>query len=74
MRTLSAQQLESGDDDFTGALGDGGGKWWLTVATDHPIDVMSLLQSPTGHLTNLSTTPGVLAAADSFAAEASGDQ
>lgn len=74
VRTLSAQQLESGDDDFTGALGDGGGKWWLTVATDHPIDVMSLLQSPTGHLTNLSTTPGVLATADSFAAEASGDQ
>ncbi len=56
-RTISAQQLESGDRDIEGALGDGTGKWQLTVTSTQPISVMSLLQSPTGHLTNLSTAP-----------------
>jgi len=36
-------------------LGDGSGKWQLSVATDPGILVQSLLRSPTGHLTNLST-------------------
>ena len=58
--TLSAAQLESGSGPgvIAGALGDGAGKWRLTVVSDRPIDVMSLLRSPTGHLTNLSTAPG----------------
>ena len=58
--TLSAAQLESGDGDGIagGALGDGAGKWRLSIASDRPIEVMSLLRSPTGHLTNLSTAPG----------------
>ena len=57
--TLSAAQLESGSGPgVAGALGDGAGKWRLTVRSDRPIDVMSLLRSPTGHLTNLSTAPG----------------
>lgn len=56
-RTLTSAQLESGTDGLSGALGDGAGKWRLTVASDHPIVVMSLLSSPTGHLTNLSTAP-----------------
>ena len=55
-RTLSAQVLESGEG-LTGALGDGAGKWRLTVTADKPIVVKSLLESPTGHLTNLSTVP-----------------
>ena len=38
-------------------LDDGAGRWRLTVASDQPLAVMSLLQSPTGHLTNLSTAP-----------------
>ena len=54
--TLSAKDLESGDG-LQGALGDGTGKWRLSVASDKPILVMSLLASPTGHLTNLSTAP-----------------
>ena len=54
--TLSAQELESGEG-LTGALGDGTGKWRLHVAADHPILVASLLRSPTGHLTNLSSVP-----------------
>ena len=56
-RTLAAWQLESGTDVDEGALGDGAGKWRLTVDSDRPILVMSLLSSPTGHLTNLSTAP-----------------
>ena len=55
-RTLSAQEMESGEG-LDGALGDGSGKWRLTVTSDQPIVVASLLKSPTGHLTNLSTVP-----------------
>ena len=55
-RMLSAQALESGEDEgLAGALGDGEGKWRLRVTADRPIRVMSLLRTPTGHLTNLST-------------------
>ena len=46
---LSAQQLEA-------TFGDGTGKWHLSIqSTFADIWVMSLLQSPTGHLSNLST-------------------
>ena len=50
-RTLTAQDLEGM------GLGDGKGKWQLVVDADRPLRVMSLLRSPTGHLTNLSTAP-----------------
>ncbi len=53
-RTVTAQQLESGEG-VEGALGDGAGKWRLAVASDHPVIVMGLLASPTGHLANVST-------------------
>ena len=56
-RTILATDLESGGEGLAGALGDGVGKWRLTVDSDQPIVVMSLLSSPTGHLTNLSTAP-----------------
>ena len=56
-RTLTAQELEDGADGLDGALGDGAGKWQLIVESELPLTVMSLLSSPTGHLTNLSTTP-----------------
>lgn len=56
-RTLTARALESGEG-VQGALGDGAGKWRLLVESDRPVVVMSLLESPTGHLTNLSTAPG----------------
>ena len=36
------------------SLSDGTGKWQLFVSADQPIHVMSLLESATGHLTNLS--------------------
>ena len=53
-RTLTASELEAGGGGFAGRLGDGEGKWRLFVAADGPLYAMSLLESPTGHLTNLS--------------------
>lgn len=56
--TVTAQALESGED-LDGALGDGRGKWRLTVQAGQPLTVMSLLASDdTGNLTNLSSRPG----------------
>ena len=55
-RTITAQDLESGAAGLDGRFGDGAGKWQLFVSADGTIQVMSLLQSPSGHLTNLSTT------------------
>lgn len=55
--TLDAAELEAGGDGLTGQLGDGVGKWSLAVDADEPIHAMSLLATPTGHLTNLSTVP-----------------
>ena len=68
-RTVSAASLESrrSRDDpeqqehvatLQGELGTGTGKWRLLVESDQPVRVMSLLASPTGHLTNLSTARG----------------
>ena len=56
-RHYSATSLESGagGSGVAGALGAGRGKWRLTVESDRPVGVMSLLESPGGHLTNLST-------------------
>ena len=56
-RTVGAWDLESGAEGLDGALGDGAGKWQLTIESDSPVTAMSLLRSPTGHLTNLSTAP-----------------
>ena len=56
-RTLSAQNLERGGAGFSGRLGDGAGKWRLNVRSSANIQVMSLLSTRTGHLSNLSTVP-----------------
>ena len=53
-RTLGADTLEEGDAGLAGSLGDGAGKWRLTVTADRPLRVMSLLRNPTGSLTNVS--------------------
>ena len=63
-RSLSASDLESGMG-LPGGLGDGSGKWQLRVVSTRDIRVMSLLESPTGHLTNLSTTLRLAATARS---------
>ena len=59
-RRLTSAELETGVSAAVdgGALGEGEGKWRLRVESDRPIRVMSLLENPTGHLTNLSTAPG----------------
>ena len=51
---LTAEEMEEGSDATRGRLGEGDGKWRLTVSSDRPLRVMSLMQSATGHLTNLS--------------------
>ena len=56
-RTITALELEEGADGLTGQFGDGRGKWTLFLSSDEPIHAMSLLNSPTGNLTNLSATP-----------------
>ena len=56
-RTVGAWDLESGAENLDGALGDGVGKWQLLIESDRPVVAMSLLRSPTGHMTNLSTAP-----------------
>ena len=53
-RSLGAAALEAGGDGLEGGLGDGSGKWRLTVSADRPLRVMSLLRNPTGNLTNVS--------------------
>lgn len=64
-RTYTAAELETGFANAQGSLGDGAGKWQLLVESEQPLVAMSLLASPTGHLTNLSTaTRG--AVADTF--------
>ena len=42
-----------------GALGDGAGKWQLIVTADAPLVAMSLMSTPAGHVTSLSSTPGL---------------
>ena len=55
-RMFTAAQLETGQG-FRGWIGDGKGKWRLTVDSERPVLIMNLLESATGHLTNLSTMP-----------------
>ena len=57
---LSAADLEAEASGRTGALGDGAGKWQLFVSADQAIWVMSLMGTPTGHLTNLSTATSMM--------------
>ena len=54
--SITAAQLEAGAGGDAGALGDGSGKWRLRLISASPLIVMNLLESPSGHLTNLSTT------------------
>ena len=56
-RTVSAMDIEDGAAGLVGSLGDGAGKWRLEVDSDSAIMAISMLSTPTGHLTNLSTDP-----------------
>ena len=54
-RTVSAFDLENGAQGLAGTLGDGAGKWRLLITAGDPVVGMSLLESASGHLTNIST-------------------
>lgn len=54
---LDALDLEGGNvgKGLSGSLGDGSGKWRLSVVASAPVKVMSLLRDPNGFLTDLSS-------------------
>ncbi|MCY4477043.1 MAG: hypothetical protein OXC70_03505, partial [Gammaproteobacteria bacterium] len=56
--TYTSAELEIGNGPgLRGSLGEGTGAWRLIVDSAQPLQVMNLLSSPTGHLSNLSTAP-----------------
>ena len=54
-RTITAFDLENGAQGLTGSLGDGGGKWRLTIEAGQSVMGMGLLETPAGPITNIST-------------------
>ncbi len=52
--TLDADELETGSSDLNGNIGRGQGNWRLSVSSADAIFVMSLAESPSGRLVNLS--------------------
>ncbi|MDD9961852.1 MAG: hypothetical protein OXP11_09490 [Gammaproteobacteria bacterium] len=60
MRALESGEYPWINETYSGywarhPLGDGRGKWRLSVSAGPGVLVQSLLESPTGHLTNLSS-------------------
>jgi hypothetical protein len=60
-KQMTVGDLETGNPGkgLTGTLGDGEGRWRLTVSSDLTLQVMSLIRTPDGFLTNLSRTAPV---------------
>jgi len=58
VKEITAAELEDGSSEkgLAGGIGDGKGKWRLTVTSDEPVTVQSLLETPAGFITNLSTS------------------
>ena len=57
-REVTVAELEEGTGSgLVGALGDGTGRWHLSISANRRIRVMSLLSGPGGRLANLSTAP-----------------
>ena len=56
-QAISSNELENGADSLTGSLGDGKGKWRFQIDSTQFIEVVNLMKSPTGHLSNLSSHP-----------------
>jgi hypothetical protein len=58
VKKITASELENGSSEkgLAGGIGDGQGKWRLTVTADGPVTVQSLLETPAGFITNLSTS------------------
>ena len=66
-RTVGARELERGASGLGGALGEGSGRWRLTVTADRPVEVMNLLASPGGQVSNLSAAPSSVGATETAA-------
>ena len=75
-RTVTIPDLETGDaDGLSGALGDGAGRWHLTVTSNQPATVLSLLSGPSDDLANLSAAPsGPAGAGSDVAADETGSE
>ena len=56
-RTVSSRIFEEGLRGLVGNIGEGFGKWRLKISSDRPIEVVNLMETPTGHLVNLSSRP-----------------
>ena len=54
-RTVTARELENGAVGLQGRLGDGAGDWQLLVFTNAAIEAMTLLDTASGPLANLSS-------------------
>ena len=68
---LDADHLENGIPDIdSGQFGDGKGKWQLVVRAESPVRVLSLMVTPQGHITNLSTVNFSIPSADDIDAQA----
>ena len=73
-REVTVADLEEGTGSgLVGALGDGTGRWHLSISANRRIRVMSLLSGPGGRLANLSTAPGGTVGGFLDAPEGSGD-
>ena len=67
---IDSEDLESGIPDIeSGQFGNGEGKWQLVVEAVKPIRVMSLMVTPQGHITNLSTVNFAVPTADDLEAQ-----
>ena len=53
---LSATSVNA--SELEGRLGNGAGKWRLKVSSSHPVTLVNLLETPTGHVTNLGQASG----------------
>ena len=53
-RTVSARELENGAAGLAGRLGDGAGDWQLLIFSDAAIEAMTVLDTASGPLANLS--------------------
>ena len=53
-RTVTARELENGAAGLSGRLGDGAGDWQLLIFTDSAIEAMTVLDTASGPLANLS--------------------
>ena len=58
VKEITAAELENGSSakGLAGGIGDGKSKWRLTVKADEQVTVQSLLETPAGFITNLSTS------------------